>query len=594
MTTEAKKILVGVAWPYANGEKHIGQIAGAYLPSDIFARYQRMVGNDVLMISGSDTHGTPVTLKAEAEGVTPEIVIEKYHELFLDGCQKLGLTFDLYTHTDTQNHWAVTQHMFLQHMKAGYIYKDIQKQLYDPLAQRFLADRYVEGTCPYCGYPEARGDQCDNCGRIYDALDLKNPRSKLTGNTELEVRETEHFFLDMAKMNEPLLAWINDDKEHWRPNVLNFTRGQLERRELRGRPITRDIDWGITIPVEGYEDKRIYVWYDAVIGYLSAAIEWANLNADPDAWREWWDGDVNPDARIYNFIGKDNIPFHTIIWPGMLMGYNAAGANLNLPYDVPANEYLLLGGDKFSTSRGRVIGFNTVLREFQSEAWRYVLTALAPETADVDFTWQEFMDRVNNELVANWGNLVNRVLGFAYKRFEGCVPTPGDLDATDQALLDEIRTGFESVGELYNAVKLKAALTEARRLSQRVNQYLNENAPWKTIKDDPAAAATSLYVAMQAIDWLKLLWAPILPLSSEAIHRYLGYTEPLFGRQYTERVEDERGSHLVLRYDHSGATGRWEVGVLPPGQIMTEPVALFEKLDEATMAEKVQAVMVMS
>jgi methionyl-tRNA synthetase len=592
--TEPKKILVGVAWPYVNGEKHIGQIAGAYLPPDIFARFQRLVGNDVLMVGGSDTHGTPITLKADAEGVAPAEIVEKYHDLFVDGCLRMGLTFDLYTHTETQTHWDVTQQMFLQHMRAGYIYKDVQQQLYDPLAKRFLADRYVEGTCPVCGFPDARGDQCDNCGSLYDALELKNPRSKLTGSTDLEVRETEHFFLDMGKMNEPLLAWIKEDKEHWRPNVLNFTRGQLELRELRGRAITRDIDWGVQIPLEGYPEKRIYVWYDAVIGYLSAAVEWSKLGAqsggDLEAWRQWWDGDVNPDALIYNFIGKDNIPFHTIIWPGMLMGYNAGGANLNLPYDVPANEYLNLGGGKFSTSRGRVIGWNTVLREFQPEAWRYVLAVMAPENADVEFTWQEFMDRVNNELVANWGNLVNRVLSFAYKRYEGHIPTPGELDASDQALLDEIRAGFVTVGELYNAVKLKAALTEVRRLSQRMNQYLNEKAPWQAIKNDPAAAATSLYVAMQAIDWLSILWAPILPFSSEKVRQYLGYDEPLFGRQFTERVEDGRGSHLVLRYDNSEARGRWEAGTLPPGQVMRAPEALFVKLDDAVMGEKVQAV----
>ncbi|OUC07132.1 methionine--tRNA ligase, partial [Litorilinea aerophila] len=402
----------------------------------------------------------------------------------------------------------------------------------------------------------------------------------------LEVRETEHFFLDMAKMVDPLLAWINQDKEHWRPNVLNFTRGQLELRELRGRPITRDIDWGVTIPLPGYEGKRIYVWYDAVIGYLSAAIEWAKLMGDDESWRRWWDADVNPAARIYNFIGKDNIPFHTIIWPGMLIGYNAGGSNLHLPYDVPANEYLTLGGEQFSTSRGRVIGFNTVLRNFQPDAWRYVLTALAPETSDVEFTWQDFLDRVNNELVANWGNLVNRVLGFAYRRFEGQVPAPGDLDEVDQAFLAEIRAGFDSVGQLYDAVKLKAALTEVRRLSQRVNQYLNEKAPWQAIRTDPTAAATSIYVALQAIDWLKLLWAPILPHSSEQLHTMLGYDRPLFGRQYTETVSDERGSHLVLRYDHTGATGRWEATTLPAGQRLGEPVPLFEKLEEAELAER--------
>ncbi len=590
MTTQPKKILVGVAWPYANGEKHIGQIAGAYLPPDIFARFQRMAGNDVLMVSGSDVHGTPVTLKAEAEGTTPAAVADKYHELFVDGCLQLGLTFDLYTHTDTQNHWDVTQEMFLRHIETGYIYKDTQKQLYDPKAGRFLADRYVEGICPYCGYADARGDQCDNCGRLYDALDLKDPRSKLTGSTDLEVRETEHFFLDMAKMNGPLLEWMAHGKEHWRPNVVNFTRGQLELRELRGRPITRDIDWGITIPLDGYDGKRIYVWYEAVIGYLSAAKEWAKLAEDGEAWRQWWDANVSPDALVYNFIGKDNIPFHTIIWPGMLIGYNAGEKRLNLPYDVPANEYLNLGGEQFSTSRGRVIGFNTVLREFEPEAWRYVLTALAPETSDVEFTWREFMERVNNELVANWGNLVNRVLGFAYKRFEGRIPAPGALDETDIALLAEIRSGFESAGDLYNAVKLKAALTEVRRLSQRVNQYLNEKAPWQRIKTDPAAAATAVYVALQAIDWLKVLWAPILPQSSERIHSMLGYDTTLFGRQYTERVTDSRGAHLVLRYDHGQAVGRWQAEELPAGQALREPAALFAKLDDEVMADKLQAV----
>jgi len=579
MNTNSEKILVGVAWPYANGEKHIGQIAGAYLPPDIFARYHRMIGNDVLMISGSDTHGTPVTLKAEAEGITPKEVIDKYHELFIDGCMEMGITFDLYTHTETENHWNVTQHMFTQHMETGYLYTEVQHQLYDPEAQRFLADRYVEGTCPFCAFEDARGDQCDNCGRLYETLELKNPRSKLTGNRDLEIRDTEHFFLDMGKMNEPLL-------QHWRPNVLNFTRGQLELQELRGRPITRDISWGVEIPVEGYDDKRIYVWYDAVIGYLSAATEWAALSGDAEAWRAWWDGNVNPEAKVYNFIGKDNIPFHTIIWPGMLQAYNESGANLNLPYDVPSNEYLTLGDEQFSTSRGRVIGFNSVLADYQADAWRYVLTALAPESSDVDFTWQDFRDRVNNELIANWGNLANRVLGFAYKRFDGQIPEPGPLDELDEQLLAEIRAGFESVGNLYAAVKLKAALIEVRGLGQRVNQYLNEKAPWTAIKEDPAAAATSIYVALQAIDWLKLLWAPILPHSSEQLHTTLGYAGSLFGRQYSENVEDGRGTHRVLRYDHTEASGSWEITKLPAGQALNRPSPLFQKLEEPEEEEE--------
>ncbi len=585
MTLAPKSILVGVAWPYCNGEKHIGQIAGAYLPPDIFARYQRMVGNSVLMVSGSDTHGTPIVLKADTEGISPEAVVEKYHSLFVDGCLAMGLTFDFYTHTDTQNHWEVTQRLFRRHLETGYIYRDTQQQLYDPQAGRFLADRYVEGTCPVCGYTDARGDQCDSCGSLYDALELKAPRSKLTGSIELEVRETEHFFLDLGKMNGPLLEWINEGKAHWRPNVLNFTRGQLELRELHGRAITRDIDWGVTIPVEGMPDsKRIYVWYDAVIGYLSAAIEWAALSGDPEAWRTWWDASVNNGAHIYNFIGKDNIPFHTIIWPGMLIGYNEGPPPpLNLPYDVPANEYLNLGSGKFSTSRGNVIGWNTVLAQFQPDAWRYVLTVLAPETADVEFTWSDFMDRVNNELLANWGNLVNRLLGFAYKRYDGVVPTPGELDESDRALLAEIQAGFEHVGALYNTVKLKAACIEVRRLSQRVNQYLNEKEPWKRIKTDPTGAATAVYVALQAIDWLSLLWGPILPHSSETVHHLLGYDQPLFGRQYTEQIEDARGQHRVLRYDHTPATGRWQADPLPVGQPLREPAALFTKLEPDNM-----------
>ena len=603
MTNHGRKILVCVAWPYANGEKHIGQIAGAYLPPDIFARYQRMAGNDVLMVSGSDTHGTPITLQAEREGLHAAEVVDKYHELFVEGCMAMGLTFDLYTHTDTQNHWDVTQQVFRRHLANEFIYKEVQKQWYDPEAGRFLADRYVEGRCPFCGFAEARGDQCDNCGRLYDALELTDTRSKLSGSAELEVRETEHFFLDLGALNEPLLDWIGSGKEHWRNNVLNFTQGQLNLKELRGRAITRDIDWGIAIPIEGYESKRIYVWYDAVQGYLSAAIEWAALSGG--TWQDWWDRDLSPDARHYYFIGKDNIPFHTQIWPGMIMAYNETQieadneaadisglsetaeplkkARLHLPYDVPANEYLNFGGAQFSTSRGNVIGFNTVLEEFQPDAWRYTLTAMAPETADTEFTWPDFVELVNNELVANWGNLVNRTVGFAFRRFDGAVPHPGELDATDEALLEEIRGGFDSVGALYEAVRLKAALQEARRLSQRVNQYLNEKEPWRTVQTDPQTAATTVYVTLQAIDWLKLLWAPILPHSSERLHQYLGYSEPLFGRLDTTAVEDDRGSHLVLRYDHGRASGTWQANTLSAGQRLRKPAPLFAKLDPAVV-----------
>lgn len=582
---EPQHILVGVAWPYANGEQHIGHIAGAYLPPDIFARFQRMCGHRVLMVSGSDAHGTPITVRAEDEGVDPAEIVDRFHATFIRSYLALGLTFDLFTHTDTDNHWQVTQDMFRAHLEGAYIYRDRQQQLFDTQAHRFLPDRYVEGRCPFCDHPEARGDQCDQCGRTYEAVELRAPRSRITGSTELEVRETEHYFFDLSKLQDELRAWLHDGKTHWRPNVLHFARTQVEQTELRGRPITRDMNWGVSIPLPDTDGKCIYVWYDAVIGYLSAAVEWAHLHDEPDAWRRWWDAGTNPRARIYNFIGKDNIPFHAMMWPAMLI----ARRGMNLPYDVPANEYLNMYGRKFSKSQGRSIGILDVLDRYQADAWRYVLTAIAPEANDVDFTWDDFVERVNNELVANWGNLVNRVLGFAYKRWNGAVPEPGPLDETDRGLLGEIEGGFEGVGSLYAGVKLKAALNEARRLSQRVNQYLHEAAPWTAIKTDPQRAATAVYVALQAIDWLKVIWAPILPHTAQQLHEFLGYDGQLFGRQYTRTVSDARGEHEVLLYDHAAATGRWEAGRLAAGQALRQPHPLFVKLDDDVPAREANA-----
>ncbi len=584
----SKKIHVCVAWPYAAGDRHIGHLAGAYLPPDIFARYHRLAGNEVLMVSGSDTHGTPITLRSDLEGISAAEVVERYHRRFVDGFQQFGLTFDLYTHTDTQNHWDVTHDLFLRHLAREYIYKDVQMQLFSVDENRWLPDRYVEGTCPFCGFDRARGDQCDNCGRTYDAVELTNPRSRITGSTNIEARPTEHFFFDLGKANDFLVEWLNQpDKDSWRPNVVNAARARAESRELRGRPITRDLDWGITIPVPGYDDKRIYVWYDAVIGYLSATVEWASLVGQPELWREWWqEGSA---VESYYFIGKDNIEFHAVIWPAMLHGYgpaNAAGWWLKLPTDVPANEYLTLGDFKFSSSFGNVISINEAAERYQVDAWRYALTAMAPEQNDSEFTWQEFVRRVNTELVANWGNLVNRVLGFAYKRFDGRVPQPGDLDAVDRALLETVRAGFHSVGALYEARRFKAALDAALRLSQEVNRYVNDRAPWHAIKTDPAAAATSIYVCLQAIDWLKLLFAPVLPLSSQQIHDYLGYDTQLFGRQYTELVADARGEHIALRYDHGPAAGRWLAETLPPGQVLRQPAALFAKLEDSVVDQE--------
>ncbi len=586
----SEKILVCVAWPYCNGDLHIGHIAGAYLPPDIFARYHRLKGNRTLMVSGSDTHGTPITVRAEEEGITPREVVDRYHPRFLELFQKLGITFDLFTETDTENHWAVTQDMFLRHLERGYIYKDVQQAPYCNSHHGFLADRYVEGTCPHCGYTGARGDQCDNCGRTLDAIELGAPRCKVCGSKDIAVRETEHFFLDLGKLNRPLLEWIRQGKEHWRPNVLNFTRAQLESGELRGRPITRDIQWGVTIPLPGYESKRIYVWYDAVIGYLSATKEWARIVGQPEAWREWWDAAIAPDVKTYHFIGKDNIPFHAIIWPGMLYAYGG----LNLPYDVPANEYLNVEGAKLSKSRRWVIEVLDVLERYDPDPWRYILTINAPETADVNFTWEEFVRRNNNELVATWGNLANRVLSFAYRRFDGRVPEPGELDETDRALLARIEAGFASVGQQIEGCHFKAGLTEAMSLAQEANRYLNTKEPWQQIKTDPIAAATTIYVCLQAIDWLRLIFSPFLPFSSQKLHEYLGHEGSLLGRQYVETYQETERSHLALRYDASNLTATWEPSRLQPGQPLRQPQPLFTKLDESVIEREVEKLLVAS
>ncbi|HEX9114907.1 MAG TPA: methionine--tRNA ligase [Anaerolineae bacterium] len=575
----SEKILVCVAWPYCNGELHIGHIAGAYLPADIYARYHRLRGNHVLMVSGSDTHGTPITVRAEEEGITPREVVDRYHPAIVRLFKRIGISFDLFTETDTENHWAVTQDFFRTHLDKGYIYRATMDQLHCLNCGHWLADRYVEGTCPFCGYVGARGDQCDNCGRTYDAVELKNPRCKWCGSTDIEVQSTEHFFLDLARLNDPLLAWIGQGKEHWRASVLNQTRARLESRELRGRPITRDIDWGVTIPEPGFEDKRIYVWYDAVIGYFSASKEWAQTIGDADAWQAWWD---DPAARTYYFIGKDNIEFHSIIWPGMLIGYDTA---LNLPFDVPANEYLNVEGRKLSKSRRWVIGMNDVLDRYDPDPWRYAIAANSPETQDVNFTWEEFVRRNNEELVSTWGNLANRVVSFAYKRFDGKVPEPGPLDDTDRALLDQVGPTFERVTALLDAVKLKQALEAAMALAHEANRYLNAKEPWQQIKIDPAAAATSIYVALKVIDSLKTLLAPYLPFTSQRLHGYLGYDGELFGRQYDEVVQESQRRHLALRYDGSPAAGCWAPSDLAAGQALRPPAPLFVKL-EPEVAER--------
>jgi methionyl-tRNA synthetase len=582
----AEKILVCTAWPYANGDLHIGHLAGSYLPPDIFARYHRLAGNDVLMVSGSDSHGTPITVRADAEGLAPREVFERFHAHFLDTFQQIGISYDLFTHTDTENHHRIAQDIFLACQNNGYLYKETQRVLYSETERRFLPDRFVEGTCPNCGYDGARGDQCDNCGKLLDATDLINPRSKTDGSTPI-IRETEHFFFDLPKLADRLWAYLNDGKDHWRSNVINFSRGYL-REGLKGRPITRDIEWGISIPLEGYAQKRLYVWFEAVMGYFTASVEWAHNIGQPEKWKAWW---YDQAAKTYYFMGKDNIPFHTIIWPGELMAVERlyeddATKTLNLPYDVPANEYLNMESKKLSTSRNWAIWAPDLLERYDPDPIRYYLTAIAPETRDTDFTWQDFVRRNNDELVATWGNLVNRMLSFAYKQFEGRVPQPGDLDDMDQDILTKAENGFLSVGDLIKAVRLRAALEEAIGIARAANVYLDQKAPWFQIKEDRAAAATTVYVILRTIDNLKVLFSPFLPFTSQRLHQILGYDGQLFGTQQVVEYQEETRGHAALTYDHSGAIGAWAPSQLPAGQALRQPAPLFKKLDESVVEEE--------
>jgi methionyl-tRNA synthetase len=589
----AEYIHVSVAWPYANGDLHVGHLAGAYLPADIFARYHRLKGNHVLMVSGSDAHGTPISVEADKRGVPPRDLFEQYHERFLDSQKAIGVSYDLFTHTDTENHYRIAQDIFLKLLDEEYLYRQTQRQLYSESEERFLPDRFVEGECPICHYPNARGDQCDNCGNLLDALDLINPRSKTDGSRPV-IRETEHFFLDLKAFIPQLKEYLNTDKEHWRPNVLALSQNKVD--DLVGRPITRDIDWGIPVPVPDWETKRMYVWFEAVMGYLTASVEWAHNIGQPDAWKQWW---YNPAAKIFNFIGKDNIEFHTIIWPAELLGVSGLYATdsegpINLPYDVPANEFMNIEGQKFSKSRNWAVWIPDILERYDPDAIRYCIASALPEARDADWSWSEFVQRNNNELVAAWGNLVNRVLTFARKNFDGKVPTPGELSAEDKAIIARSEAALATIGDLLAAVKLRSALQETMALVRDTNAYLDRRAPWKRLKEDRQDAGTAIYAVLRVIDNLKVLLAPFLPFTAQRLHEYLGYTGRLFGEQQISEYHESERDHRALTYDASLATGRWEPSQLPPGQVLREPAPLFKKLgntpaEEAAIVESERA-----
>lgn len=584
----SKNILVAVAWPYANSAIHVGNLAGSYLPADIFARFQRLKGNRVVMVSGTDAHGTPVTVRADADHTTPLEVYKRFHAGFLDLFQKLGLCYDLYTSTHTSNHFKVSQTIFLALQKSGYLYTERQSQWYATTLARFLPDRYVEGTCYICDFPNARGDQCDNCGSLLDATLLINPRSTIDGSTP-ELRETEHFFLDLGALQPAIVEFLSQREDYLRSNVLRQSLGQILADGLHGRAITRDLDWGIPVPVDGWQTKRLYVWFEAVIGYLSATIEYASLSNQENAWQDWW---FNPEANTLYFIGKDNIPFHAVNWPGQLIGsgewfgklfIEKDDTRLTLPFDIPANEFLNMEGKKISGSRNWAVWGLDFLERYDPDSLRYYLTANMPETKDTDWDWEDFVRRNNDELLATWGNLANRVLAFAYRHWDGRAPEPGEFRPADREILAVVEAGFQSVGENLEAVHLRAALNEAFRLAAEVNKYLDKAAPWFEIKTDKAKAGTTIFTALKAIDNLKILLSPFLPFTCEKLHTYLGYEQPLFGEQFVETVQDDLGEHQVLRYRPAQASGRWEPSQFAAVQLLRQPLPLIRKLEDSTV-----------
>ncbi len=580
------RILSAVAWPYANGPRHIGHVAGFGVPSDVFSRYMRMAGHDVLMVSGTDEHGTPILVEAEKQGKTPQELADENNLLIAQDLVDLGLSYDLFTRTTTENHQQVVQSMFEVVRDNGYMLEETTLAAVSPSTGRTLPDRYIEGTCPLCGAEGARGDQCDQCGSQLDPADLIDPRSTINGETP-EFVETKHYFLNLPDLAEALAEWL-DGREvaGWRPNVIQFAKNFLE--EVRPRAMTRDIDWGI--PVPGWEDqpgKRLYVWFDAVVGYLSASIEWAKRSGDDQAWRKWWN---DPEAQSYYFMGKDNIVFHAQIWPAELLAYNGQGALggqpgefgiLNLPTEVVSSEFLTMEGKKFATSRGIVIYVRDMLARYQPDALRYFISAAGPETADADFTWEEFVRRTNNELVAGWGNLVSRVATMIHKQF-GEIPQPGPLEQIDEVLLDQLQAGFLQVGDLIRSHHQKAAIGHVMKLVAEVNRYITETTPFKLKEDSQRERlGTILWVLAQAVADLNLMFAPFLPHSVNQVDQVFGGEGEIAPMPHLEWVEESP----VITGDYTQVP-RWQRKDVVVGTPVTKPAPIFTKLDPAVVDEE--------
>jgi len=550
-------------------------VVGFAVPADVLARFERLRGSRVLMASGTDEHGTPITYEADKEGIPPREFVDRNNALIVEDLVRLGMTYDIFTRTTTANHYRVTQDLFLKLYEKGYLVAHKQMGAFDPASGRTLPDRYIEGKCPICGYPEARGDQCDNCGNQLDPTDLINPHQR-GSDAPVEFRETEHFFFDLPAFGEQLKRWI-ESHDNWRPNVRKYSLEFV--RNLKPRAITRDLDWGVPVPLPGWEDnpaKKIYVWFDAVIGYLSASIEWAAQRGEPDAWKQWWE---NAEASHYYVMGKDNITFHTVLWPAILMG----AGDYHLPDDIVASEFLHMEGRKFSTSRGQVIYVKDVLDRYDADALRYYLMIAGPENQDTDFTWGEFVRRNNDELVATWGNLVHRTLVNAHRNF-GAVPEPGPMTVTDETLLAEVEKGLDHVAQQLHEARFQNALKHAMTMATKVNVYLGGEQPWHTIKTDRERAGTVLYIALRCVDNLKTMFTPFLPFSSQRLHSMLGYEDVIAPQPEVREFAEDASAHTVITGDYE-AVNRWLRSDLQPGRKLPAPEPLFKRLDEVPTDE---------
>ena len=556
MSKQFKRTLITTALPYANGPVHIGHLAGVYVPADIYARYLRLKGEEVLMIGGSDEHGVPITIRAQKEGITPQDVVDRYHAIIKDGFERLGITHDIYSRTSSATHHEHASEFFRKLYDKGEFIEKTSQQYYDEQANQFLADRYITGTCPHCNNERAYGDQCESCGTSLAPTDLKDPKSAITGNTPV-LRETKHWYLPLDKHESFLREWILEGHKEWKSNVYGQCKSWLDMG-LQPRAVSRDLDWGIPVPVEGAEGKVLYVWFDAPIGYISNTKELL-----PDTWETWWKSE---DTKLVHFIGKDNIVFHCIVFPAML---KAEGSYI-LPENVPANEFLNLEGDKISTSRNWAVWLHEYLDEFpgKQDVLRYVLTANAPETKDNDFTWKDFQARNNNELVAIYGNFVNRTLVLTNKYFEGKVPALGELTDYDKETIAEVQAIKATIEKELDTYHFREALKTAMNLARIGNKYLADTEPWKLAKTDMSRVATILNIALQITANLTIVFSPFLPFSSEKLLRMLDVNEAFSW--------DSLGSMDLLSVGHQIATAE----------------LLFEKIEDSTIEaqiEKLQA-----